>query len=483
MSSPATDASGRARRSAVRLRALVDPAMRLAGSVSIRTKILGIVLALTTLLGLGVTWQVRTAMQGILGIELNNRGESVASDLAARATDPILVNDLFALHELLTETVQHHPDATYAFVVDSGGTVLAHTFGPDRFPLSLLDINETAFDSGQVEYRSDDTIVHDFATPIFDGRLGQVRVGLDERRLSEVINTVTAQMLLTTAVVALAGIIAAMFLTWLLTRPIVDLVGTTERVGSGDLGARAPVTADDEIGSLATAFNSMVGELEASHRVITEQQLARTRLLEQLITAQEEERKRIARELHDGVGQSLSSLKLGVSRLTGGHGTARPAEVEELVGLVSETLAAVRQLGRELRPSALDDLGLAAAVERHVEEFRRIHPDISTDVHCDLDRRLDPTVEITLYRVVQEAMTNAARHSGGRRVSVILTRRGSRVQAIVEDDGSGFDVDEARRAGNSVGIHGMAERADLVGGSVEYESGLGGTTVFIEVPA
>ncbi|RME98338.1 MAG: hypothetical protein D6768_17555, partial [Chloroflexi bacterium] len=91
-------------------------------------------------------------------------------------------------------------------------------------------------------------------------------------------------------------------------------------------------------------------------------------------------------------------------------------------------------------------------------------------------------VEITLYRVVQEAMTNAARHSGGYTLSVLLTRRGSRVQAIIEDDGTGFNVEMARRSGSSVGLHSMAERVELLGGDLEIESSQDGTTVFVEVP-
>ncbi|MCP3995592.1 MAG: HAMP domain-containing protein, partial [bacterium] len=267
------------------------------------------------------------------------------------------------------------------------------------------------------------------------------------------------------------------------TRPILDLVHTTREVGSGDLSARARHWADDEIGSLGVAFNRMVEDLEANRDTIAENESARTRLLEQLIDAQEEERKRIARELHDTVGQALSSLMVGMAVLTRDSADeVVNAKREELQRLAEETLDQVRQMGRELRPSALDDLGLAAALDRYSQDFVILHPEVSVDLHVDLPSRLPSPTETNLYRIVQEGMTNAARHSSAGKLSVVVTRRNGTVKAIIEDDGHGFDPVVARRDGQSVGIHGMQERAELIGGRMTIESGRDGTTVFVEVP-
>jgi signal transduction histidine kinase len=289
-------------------------------------------------------------------------------------------------------------------------------------------------------------------------------------------------MLVTTLFVGLAGVAAASLLTWLLTRPILNLVEATRRVGEGDLTARASGWADDEIGALAVTFNQMVADLESNRDTIAENERARTRLLEQIITAQEEERRRISRELHDTVGQALSSLMVGITVLGRSSGNGTAEKRDELQNLAAETLSQVRQLGRELRPSALDDLGLAAALSRYAEDFGVLYPEFSVDVHVDLPDRLPSTMETTLYRIVQEGMTNAARHSGGRTLSVLLTRRDGHVQTIIEDDGSGFDPAAMRRSGQGVGIHGMSERAELLGGDLGIESGADGTTVFVEVP-
>lgn len=466
----------------------VERFKHLAGGFSVRTKILGMVLALTTVLGLGITWQVRTVMGRVAVGELESRGRSEISDLAARTVDPILLNDTYSVVEVLDDTVANHADAIYAFVIDPDGQVLAHTFGESGFPIELLAIDDHAtYENeggiGHIVLDSGEGRIHDFSAPVFDGRAGVVRLGLSEERLSNVVDGITTQMLMTTLAVGVVGVVAASFLTWLLTRPILELVETTRRVGQGDLSARASHRADDEIGALSVSFNQMVADLEANRATIAESAEARSRLIDQLIGAQEEERKRIARELHDSVGQALSSLMVGITVLTRlpEDGPVR-AKGDELRGLAAETLEQVRQLGRELRPSALDDLGLAAALERYAGEFAVTYPGITVDLHCDLPARLPATVETTLYRIVQEGMTNTARHSRARNLSVLISRRRDKVQTIIEDNGVGFDPVSARKDGHSVGIHGMTERAELLGGRLDIESGEGGTTVFVEVP-
>ena len=159
-----------------------------------------------------------------------------------------------------------------------------------------------------------------------------------------------------------------------------------------------------------------------------------------------------------------------------------PEKTKELRQIASETLDEVRLLSRELRPSVLDDLGLAAALERYTVEISSRYPNLMVDLHCNLPVRLVFPVETALYRIVQEAMTNAARHSRAKTLSVLLTTRNGRAQAIIEDDGCGFDPVAVRRSGNSVGLHSMAERAEQLGGTIEIESSPKGTAIFVEAP-
>lgn len=462
----------------------LEETLVIVSSVSVSTKILGIVLALTITLGLVVTLQVRSVMTEAMLTELHNRGHSVANDLTARSITLLREKDYVGLTQLLTETVQNHADTRYAFVSDGSGTVLASTF-VDETPAALIALTPALPPRSDyhVHYENYEGKIHDLVHPIFaDGSLF-VRLGLGESRLQAIIDSTTRRMLLTTLFVALAGVLAAALLTWLLTRPILDLVTTTNRVRQGDLTARAPHWTDDEIGKLADAFNQMIRELEISQQAVIAKEAARSHLLSRLIEAQEDERKRIARDLHDDVGQALTSILVNIKMLEQSAAAQQTQEkLSTLRQIVNETLTRVRLLSRQLRPSALDDLGLVAALERYVSEFTSRYPDLTVDFHDRVDKRLPAIVETSLYRIIQEAMTNAARHSEATTISILITLRDGRVQAIIEDNGHGFDVNCMRRAGSSVGLHSMLERAQLLGGKLDIESNTDGTTVYVEIP-
>jgi signal transduction histidine kinase len=201
--------------------------------------------------------------------------------------------------------------------------------------------------------------------------------------------------------------------------------------------------------------------------------------LRRLVEGQELERRRLARELHDETGQALTSVLLGLKAVETAADV--PAALGELRELVVATLQEVRRLAVELRPKALDDFGLVPAVERLAETFTA-----STGIPLQLearlgDDRLPSEAETTLYRVVQEALTNVAKHAGAGTVSVLLVRRGSSATAVIEDDGYGFARTDEERGG--IGLSGMRERVALLDGRLTVESRLGhGTTIAAEVP-
>ncbi len=273
-----------------------------------------------------------------------------------------------------------------------------------------------------------------------------------------------------------------------MVRPIRRLRDSAHAVQAGDLTHRVAVDRPDEIGELAAAFNAMTEELDRSHTELERKEVMRARLLDQVITAQEDERKRIARELHDETSQALTSLMVGLKVLEQRPDLADGKEaLADLRALAAKTLDAVHDLSLQLRPSVLDDLGLVAAMERLVADFGRTHgAPVAFETNLRSGPRLPSAVETTLYRIGQEALTNVARHAGARSASLILERRGGVVTLILEDDGRGFDV-SCRLAGGgegrSLGIFGMRERATLLGGTLTIESTPGaGTTVFVEIP-
>lgn len=199
------------------------------------------------------------------------------------------------------------------------------------------------------------------------------------------------------------------------------------------------------------------------------------------IAAQEEERRRIARELHDATGQSLTGALLTLRRISQATDLeAARADALQLRDQLAEALREVRGLATRLRPTALDDLGLRVAIERLVEEAPFDRSGCAVEfVPGNLDR-LDSTVETVIYRIVQEAITNAARHAMPERVSIRLSQGEESVTAVIRDDGRGFQPD---RAASGLGLAGMRERAELVGGRLAVESAPGGgTTIRLQIP-
>ena len=220
-------------------------------------------------------------------------------------------------------------------------------------------------------------------------------------------------------------------------------------------GSRVPLPdGDSEIAELTVAFNEMVERLESERRDSALRALA----------AQEGERRRIALELHDEVGQALTAAMLRLDRV----------EVDEAKEGLRAALEEVRDIARRLRPEALDDLGLRNALRALVASVAR---DARLDVTPEIDAELPPLTpeqELVVYRVAQEALTNALRHAGAERAAVLAPRRGRRGGAAVEDDGRGFDP---KRASPASGIRGMRERALLVRARLEVDSAPGGGTM------
>jgi signal transduction histidine kinase len=204
--------------------------------------------------------------------------------------------------------------------------------------------------------------------------------------------------------------------------------------------------------------------------------------LRRVVSGQELERRRLARELHDETGQALTSILLGLRAVEEAAGPdAMRTAASNLRELVVGTLQDVRRLAVQLRPKALDDFGLVAAVEHLVQTFSEATA-IRVDLEAQLgDARLPAEVETTLYRIVQEALTNIVKHAGASRVSILLVRRRGTATVVIEDDGQGFDLAELREEG--MGIIGMRERVELHEGRLTVESTPGsGATLAAEVP-
>jgi two-component system sensor histidine kinase UhpB len=270
------------------------------------------------------------------------------------------------------------------------------------------------------------------------------------------------------AVVLLAALVLVAGINLYLLRrafaPLEALTALARRVDLTRPGQRVPVSPyESEVSELATTFNEMLERLESERRESTRR----------VLDAQESERLRVSRELHDEVGQTLTAVLLQLGRIAKHASPDLSPELEDVQEHARETLEEVRRISRELRPEALDDLGLASALVALSERF-------GLEVTRRLDRdlpELDEVTELVIYRVAQEALTNVARHSGTEHVELeLLTDNGSLTLRVL-DDGRGIDAEDGG------GLRGMRERAVLVGADLRVgrrESG--GTEVRLEVP-
>ena len=470
-------------------------------NINIRVKVMSLVIGLVLVLGTSSMLEVGATFTHTLEDQWDANAEAVGRQVAGRALDLIIAGDRSALRELLVKTRDVDEDARYLFILDADGAVLAHTF-PGAVPSYVRSANRAGGGSPTVAvvYLGGERI-RDTAVPIVGGRAGTLHLGLTEARLRNSVAALKWRLLLIAIIVSLAGLVAALMFTSRIIEPMDDLVNVAGALARGDSWHRASIVSGDEIGRLGAAFNAMAESLEQTSqensRLLVElraKESMRVRLLDQVIGAQEDERRRVARELHDGTGQSLTAILISLRVLEEASqdcagcsqsGSVR-SHAEGARAVASQTLDEVRRLARDLRPAVLDDLGLPAALERCSKEFARMcNIPIDYQVVGMDDVRLLPQVETALYRIAQEALTNAARHSGAHSVNLALERHGDSIHVVVEDDGSGFDV-EARLAnlnGSGLGLFGMKERAGLVGGTLTVESVPGfGTTVFVQVP-
>ena len=302
----------------------------------------------------------------------------------------------------------------------------------------------------------------------------------------------TRDLALAAGVCLIAGLVLAYALSRSVVTPLAALSRQTETLRGGDLTRPIDVRGDLEIELLSktleearTRLAATLGELETLNLDLEEQVRQRTRSLERqgrerrrlvrrLMGAAEEERRRIARELHDEIAQLLTVIGLKLDRLPG-----ESEEVRETRRHLDEAQREIHRVIHDLRPSLLDDLGLASAIASHAATHLEPH---GVEVALELDETLElsPEVSVALFRIFQELITNVLRHAEAERVTIELYERDGSAVLAVEDDGKGFDE---RKRHRGAGLVGILERAALVGGAVEVDSEpRQGTSVSVSVP-
>jgi signal transduction histidine kinase len=289
------------------------------------------------------------------------------------------------------------------------------------------------------------------------------------------------------AVSLLFGILAGVWTTRSITRPLAHLTSVMVDVGHGNRTRRVRLSGGDELQLVGDTFNAMVGQLEKAER---DRIAGLRRFASSMQRAQEEERARISRELHDDLCQRLTGMKFRVEVLeeeSTSEDRAVNKQLRDIRDELDRSIGEVRRISSNLRPSVLDDFGFATALRLLAKDFEK-HSGIAAEIHSaeNVPADLQGDVEIALYRISQEALANITKHAHASTVQIGLTVEKDSIQLRIHDNGQGIvhdDTASMRAAGHGLGLLGMRERAELLGGSFAVETGAGtGTTILVTLP-
>ena len=303
------------------------------------------------------------------------------------------------------------------------------------------------------------------------------------RALDEVESKVGVLRLYIMAIGGISIVLALVLSAWLsakLSRPVRELRDVAEQFGAGRLEKRVGIHSGDELGQLAQSFNMMADNLDFAYRELS-------RFSRRTVQLQEEERRRVARELHDGVNQLLAVVGFGLEsiekKLLRRDESAVP-EIDKTKELLDEVIQEVRNISYNLRPSVLDDLGLMAAVRSLCDEFAnrtQIRVEMETAI---LPENIPKELEITVYRILQEALNNIEKHAEATLVKLHFAQENARIAIKINDNGKGFDVFLGGGESGGAGLNNMKERAALVDGVLKLRSiPHFGTEVLLELPS
>lgn len=461
--------------------------------LSLHDKVMVLALSMLVLLSSALGLLLWNSLYDINVRQMEQRGVEIANHIASLSADHILTDSRYTLHELVNESQKSHTDVRYVFILDSERRLLAHTFGTG-VPRGLLEANDGSGDktaSHIVSLQTSEGMIRDIEVPVEHGEAGYVRVGmLEDPLLGQIAARLRNLIVLTLLVCAIAALFAAK-LASLITQPLSALAQVARAISVGNLNVRIPSGGDDEVGTLAKAFQHMAASLAANnaersrlHEELARKERLRKILLNKVLTAQEDERKRISRELHDETGQALTSLLVSMRVLADKSLDAKERKILlDARDLAAGTLRNIRSLAVELRPPAIDDLGLVPAMRKYLLTFEE-HHGVTVEFQAQGGRVHNQTA-VALYRILQESLTNIVKHAGATRVQIRLTIEDNHIELVISDDGHGFDkkaLETAQRE-NRLGLYGMRERAELLGGTLTtFSTPDQGTTITVIVP-
>jgi signal transduction histidine kinase len=487
---------------------------------------------LASILTLGIAAVIALVISAITWLDVRRERSSTHDSLAQRAVlladtlspmvaDRLYFSDVDALRDVAA-SLRDRPDLAYFLIFRPDGRLLVSNLS-SRYPVGRVPepVREEALQDMETSLRfhGDDL---DVAMPIEAGHdiIGVVQFGFRSSTLDARIRDIIVQHVWQGLVLMAIGMALAYLIARYAARPIARLAAAARQIGEGKLSYSVPIGGTRETLELAMALDSMRKELQSLYTGLEQQVAQRTaeldrtndalqrqmaereriaeqraRLLEEvsasqerlralssrLVEVQEAERRHLARELHDEIGQLLTGLKLTLEARGRSSAKAESGDLDTAQALVDSLIEQVRNLSLNLRPAMLDDLGLVPALVWYFDRYTA-QTGVKVLFSHDGNGRARPDVETAAYRIIQEALTNVARHAEVREAVVTLSPHVGNLELRVQDDGAGFDP-HVFAAATSTGLNGMRERAELLGGRLTVDSAPGaGTTVTALLP-
>lgn len=459
------------------------------------TKILTIIIiSLLTVISLLLVFAY-TGLKNTLHDQLTNRGSEIASYIATLGSEDILLENDYLLLQLINKVQSSNDDVRYIIVADYKGRILAHTFGtqyPDSMPKQITPFSTPL----QTKlFQSNEGDIHQVTLSIDDGKIGFVSVGLSEKAMQQLLMSIIMHFSLTGIIITILAVLTIGFLLAKILAPIRFLSLAAEKIKHNDYKVQVYYHGKDELGTLTQTFNEMVCELAAKDKYnkkllaeLQEKKHSRDILIHKLFSAQEDERKRISRELHDGVGQSVTSILAYLHILF--NNETNPSQqklIKSTRTIIASVLEELREMAVNLRPPSLDDIDITAIFQQHVFDAAK-HNGLIADFSADTaikDIKVSDNVRLALYRILQESITNIVRHAHAINLTVSLKLHANNIILKITDDGCGFSADVLQTAKEKrhLGLYGMRERVELLDGTLDIKSRPEkGTSIIASIP-
>lgn len=449
---------------------------------SLRFRLIASVVSIEIIMLSLLVWNNISIIQATHTDRLRDTATSMIQQIARTSGNHMVAVDYASLEDYLSNIIDYQ-ELSYLVILDRDEHAVIALGAPPTLPWPALDTHPAMVTDGVFDVSEVITVAGQPMGRVLMGFSLSLMESAIRKSRNRGISIAAAEIILTVIVTVLIGLG--------LTRRLGRLAAAAQEVGKGDYSIKIPIDTADEVGRTAAAFNQMVTEVSSrTQQLENAESQSRTLLAENRnlvhtsLNVQEEERRHLARELHDELGQCITAIQAdaeSIRDLSGKCDQRIETSASAILDVSSRIYAVVHDMMQRLRPAVLDDLGLVEALKEELSAWLDRNPEIETrlDVAGNLDG-LDERINITIYRIVQECLTNITRHAGAGRVSISLSGDIDSLVLSVSDNGRGLDLS---LPSDGLGLIGMRERAEGLGGEFMLESEQGaGATIRVRIP-